>query len=62
MEVDSDDKGLYEIDKEDQEKLKLPDIDEGENPLFAGFSGSNTIAYAKENKLSLGEVGFKSIK
>jgi hypothetical protein len=62
MEVDSDDKGLYEIDKEDQEKLELSDIIRGENPLFAGFSSSNTIAYAKKNKLSLGEVGFKAIK
>jgi hypothetical protein len=33
-----------------------------EKSLFAGFSSSNTIAYAKKNKLSLGEVGFKAIE
>ena len=61
MEVDSDDKGYYQIDKEDQEKLELS-CTFRENHLFAGFSGSNTIAYAKKNKLSLSEVGFKAIK
>jgi hypothetical protein len=62
MKVDPDDEGYYDIDKEAQEKLELPDIIEGENPLFAGFTSSNTIAYAKKNILSLSEVGFKEIK